>query len=88
MQSSPLKRYQQLQPEDRGTLASLVRQNLGVREIALTMGRSASIISRELLRNAQPAGSVGATEPVCAQRRRNPPNKPHPGGLLFVIVRH
>ena len=34
------------------TLASLVQQNVGVREMALAMGRSASTISRELRRNA------------------------------------
>jgi IS30 family transposase len=31
MQSTPSKRYQQLQPEHRVTLASLVQQKIGVR---------------------------------------------------------
>lgn len=38
------------------TLAGLVQQDLGVREMALAMGRSASTLSRELRRNAQPTG--------------------------------
>lgn len=91
MQSSPPKRYQQLQPEDRVTLASLVQQNFGVREMALAMGRSASTISRELRRNAQPAGYASATARACAQQRRKQgrsPNKLHRGGVLFDVVRH
>ena len=38
MQSSPPRKYQQLQPGDRVTLASLVQRNFGVRELALAMG--------------------------------------------------
>lgn len=56
MQSSPSKRYQQLQPEDRVTLASLAQQKYSVRGMAQVLGRSPSTISRELRRNAQPAG--------------------------------
>ena len=73
------------------TLASLVQQNFGVREMALAMGRSASTISRELRRNAQPAGYASATARACAQQRRTrgrPPNKLHRDGLLFDVVRH
>lgn len=73
------------------TLASLVQQNFGVREMALAMGRSASTISRELRRNAQPAGYASATARACAQQRRTrgrPPNKLHRDGVLFDVVRH
>jgi hypothetical protein len=35
MQSTPSKRYQQLQPEDRVTLASLAQQKYSVRAMAL-----------------------------------------------------
>jgi IS30 family transposase len=56
MQSTPSKRYQQLQPEDRVTLASLTQQRYSVRAMAQVLGRSPSTISRELRRNAQPAG--------------------------------
>jgi len=38
MQSNPSKRYQQLQPEDRVTLASLVQQKIGVRAMAPSLG--------------------------------------------------
>ena len=55
MQSTPARRYQQLQPEDRVTLASLVQQKFSVRAMAQVLGRSPSTISRELRRNAQPA---------------------------------
>lgn len=34
MQSTPSKRYQQLQPEDRVTLASLAQQKYSVRAMA------------------------------------------------------
>ncbi|MFC7411888.1 IS30 family transposase, partial [Hydrogenophaga atypica] len=91
MQSSPPRRYQQLQTEDRVTLASLVQQKFGVREMALVMGRSPSTISRELRRNAQPAGYASAAACACAQQRRSqgrPPNKLHRDGRLFGAVRH
>ena len=42
MQSSPPKRYQQLQPEDRVTLASLVQLKYTVRGMAQVLGRSVS----------------------------------------------
>ena len=56
MQSTLSRQYQQLQPENRATLASLVQQRVDFRAIAEILGRSPSTISRELLRNAQPAG--------------------------------
>ena len=70
MQSTPPRRYQQLQPEDRVTLASLVQQKYTVRDIALVLGRSPSTISRELRRNAQPTGYASTTARAYAQRRR------------------
>ena len=91
MQSSPSKRYQQLQPEDRVTLASLAQQKYTVRGMAQVLGRSPSTISRELRRNAQPAGYASATARACAKQRRKQgrsPNKLHRGGLLFDVVRH
>jgi hypothetical protein len=91
MQSTPSKRYQQLQPEDRVTLASLAQQKYTVRDMALVLGRSPSTISRELQRNAQPAGYASATAHACAQQRRKhgrSPNKLHREGVLFDVVRH
>lgn len=55
MQSTP-RHYQQLQPEDRVTLASLVQQKYGIREIAGVLNRSPSTISRELSRNTGTEG--------------------------------
>ena len=45
-------KYQQLQPEDRMTIASMTQQGCGIRAMARVLGRSASTISRELSRNA------------------------------------
>ena len=42
--------------EERLLIADLHRERLSVREIALRLGRSASTVSRELRRNADPAG--------------------------------
>ena len=91
MQSTPQRRYQQLQPEDRVTLASLIQQKYTVREIALVLGRSPSTISRELLRNAQPAGYASTPARACALQRRRQgraPNKLHRDGILFDVMRH
>ena len=91
MQSTPSKHYQQLQPEDRVTLASLAQQKFTVRAMAQVLGRSPSTISRELRRNAQPEGYASATASTCAQRRRQqsrPPIKLHPDGILFGLMRH
>ncbi|WP_309974731.1 IS30 family transposase [Variovorax guangxiensis] len=44
-------RYQQLQPEDRMTMASMRQQGSSMRAMARMLGRSASTISRELERN-------------------------------------
>jgi IS30 family transposase len=43
--------YQQLQPEDRVTMASLLQQNHSLRDIAAVLNRSPSTISRERHRN-------------------------------------
>jgi IS30 family transposase len=45
-------KYQQLQPEDRMTIASMTQQGCGVRAMARALGRSASTISREISRNS------------------------------------
>ena len=91
MQSTPQRRYQQLQPEDRVTLASLVQQKYTVRDMALVLGRSPSTISRELLRNTQPAGYASTAARACALQRRRQgraPNKLHRDGVLFDVMRH
>jgi IS30 family transposase len=45
MQSTP-RHYQQLQPEERVTLASLVQQKFGIREMAGMLNRSAGHLNR------------------------------------------
>ena len=59
MQSTP-RHYQQLQPEERVTLASLVQQKFGIREMAGMLNRSPSTISRELSRNSGTEGYASA----------------------------
>lgn len=58
MQSTP-RHYQQLQPEERVTLASLVQQKFGI-EMAGMLNRSPSTISRELSRNSGTEGYASA----------------------------
>ena len=43
--------YQQLQPEDRITIASMRQRGISVRAIARTLERAPSTIARELARN-------------------------------------
>ena len=53
-ETSPKRRYVQLQPEERLTIASLLQQRKSLGEIARTVGRPKSTISREVRRNACP----------------------------------
>ena len=90
MQSSQ-RHYQQLQPEDRMTLASLVQQNYGITEIAAVLIRSPSTISRELIRNTGTAGyAIAQAHEQSAQRRKvaRPAIKLHADALLFYVVCH
>lgn len=90
MQSSP-RHYQQLQPEDRVTLASLVQQNYGIREMAVVLNRSPSTISRELSRNTGAAGYASAQAHAQSTQRRKaarPAIKLHADALLFDVVCH
>lgn len=68
----PAPRYEQLQPEDRMTIASMRQQGRSVRAMARTLGRSPSTISRELARNtdAQAAYSSHRAQQSCQARRR------------------
>ena len=69
--------YQQLQPEDRITIASMRQQDCSVRAMARTLQRSASTISRELGRNTvgdQAYGSHLAQQACMAPERH--PNSP------------
>ena len=83
-------RYQQLQPEDRITIASMRQQSLSMRAMARMLGRSASTISRELERNTLgelPYASHSAQ--VCSQGRRQaarPPRKLDMQGVGWQVV--
>jgi transposase, IS30 family len=48
------KRYQQLQPEERLTIASQHQQGSSIRAMARMLGRSPATVSRELARNCGP----------------------------------
>jgi IS30 family transposase len=64
--------YQQLQPEDRITIASMRQRGIGVRAIARTLERAPSTIARELARNTtalQDYGSHHAQLRAAACRR-------------------
>jgi IS30 family transposase len=94
MQSTP-RHYQQLQPEERVTLASLVQQKFGIREMAGMLNRSPSTISRELSRNSGTEGYASAQAREQVQRRSTqrrkaarPAIKLHADALLFDVVCH
>ncbi len=89
MQSSP-RPYQHLQPEERVTLASLVQQNVSLRQIAKRLNRSPSTLSRELRRFGQDGyGSVQAQQKSVQRRRASrPAPKLHRDGRLFDVVCH
>ena len=74
--------YQQLQPEDRITIASMRQRGIGVRAIARTLERAPSTIARELARNttaSQDYGSHHAQLRAAACRRHA-----HGSGKLHV----
>ncbi|MGF6812439.1 IS30 family transposase [Paraburkholderia sp. Clong3] len=82
--------YQQLQPEERLTIASMKQQGLSVRAMARTLRRSASSVSRELARNTcavRGYASVHA-QAISSSRRAaaRPPHKLDPQGALWRIV--
>ena len=52
--------YQQLQPEDRITIASMRQRGIGVRAIARTLERAPFTIARELARNTTASQDYGS----------------------------
>jgi IS30 family transposase len=88
MQANP-SHYQQLQPEDRMTIASLRQQNFSIRAIARQLDRSASTVQRELVRNSCASGYASAKAQCSSlQRRRTarPVVKLHPDSILCGLV--
>ena len=91
MQITPFKHYKQIQPEERVTLASLHFQKFTVREIARTLGRSPSTITRELDRNSIGGHYASKSAQACTAKRRiqgRPEPKLHQESVLFGIVHH
>ena len=82
--------YQQLQPEERVTIASMKQQGSSVRAMARTLGRSASTVSRELNRNTCPAvGYASAPAQALSTNRREAARrcpKLHPQSVSWRIV--
>ena len=86
----PATRYEQLQPEDRMTIASMRQQGGGVRAMARTLGRSPSTISRELSRNTPGQAAYGShrAQQACHARRRQarPAAKLSSDSLSWTLV--
>ena len=84
------RKYQQLQPEERVTIASMKQQGVSVRAMARTLGRPASSVSRELARNTCAVRGYASVQAqaVSSSRRAaaRPPHKPDPQGALWRIV--
>src|SRR5216684_2462364 len=90
--------YQQLQPEERMTIASMKQQGSSVRSMARTLGRSASTVSRELARNtcsavryaSAPAQALSTSRREAARTCQAAPSKrvvacsTHPAGMEVV----
>jgi IS30 family transposase len=82
--------YQQLQPEERMTIASLRQQGASVRAMARTLGRSPGTVSRELARNSSPElGYASAPAQALSAHRRKAargPAKLDPDGVTWGLV--
>jgi transposase, IS30 family len=89
MQKRPL--YQQLQADDRITIATMRQQGCSVRAISRTLQRAPSTVSRELARNASQARAYGAhvAQLHCVARRRTarPSGKLAVQGVCWGVVR-
>jgi transposase, IS30 family len=82
--------YQQLQPEERVTLAGLRLQGQSLRKIGQALGRSAGTLSRELTRNPGADGyAASAAQALTLQRRigARPWGKLHPQQPLWIPLK-
>jgi IS30 family transposase len=83
-------RYQQLQPEDRMTIASMNQQGYSMRAMARMLYRSPATISRELARNTPASSPYGShlAHQACTLRRRSArrPTKLDPHSLSWRVV--
>jgi len=83
------KQYQQLQPEERLTIASMSLQGSSIRAMARMLGRSPATVSRELARNCRydsyasmPAQALSVARRIAGRR----PAKLDPLGVTWRIV--
>jgi len=87
--SNPIT-YQQLQPEDRITIASMRQQGCSIRAMARALQRSAATVSRELARNTVSGSNYSshAAQLACRSRQRaaRPTAKLHVDGLRWGLV--
>lgn len=83
-------KYEQLQPEDRMTIASMHQQGCSMRAMARMLRRSPSTISRELAHNAAPDMFYGShvAQRSCQARRRaaRPAPKLAIDGIAWGVV--
>ena len=83
-------KYQQLQPEERMTIAFMNQQGSSMRAMARMLGRSGSTISRELQRNSAVAQTYAShtAQAHCAGRREagRPMAKLDTRGVLWDVV--
>jgi IS30 family transposase len=85
------RRFQQLQPEERVTLAVLRQQGQSLRRIGQVQGRNPSNVSRELARNSGDGGYASRSAQAACQARRvaaRPARKLDPDGALWPLVTH
>src|SRR5258708_4381196 len=81
---------QQLQPEERMTIASMRQQGSSVRAMARTLGRSGATVSREVARNTcATLGYASAPAQTLSTARREaarPPGKLHAQSVAWRVV--
>lgn len=83
------KQYQQLQPEERLTIASMHQQGSSMRATARMLGRSPATVSRELARNRRFDSYASVPAQALSVARRiagRPPAKLDPQGVTWRIV--
>jgi hypothetical protein len=68
--------YQQLQPEERLTIASLHLQGSSIRAMARILGRSPATVSRELTRNSSAVGYASLPAQALSVARRSAGRRP------------
>jgi transposase, IS30 family len=79
--------YQQLQPEERQTIASLHLQGSSIRAMARILGRSPATVSRELTRNSSAVGYASVPAKTLSVARRSAGRRPNKLCLQSVCWR-